>query len=71
MAGRRVCFDVPQDASGVRADNIHRVTPRCCPIAEGPEGDTAAHERAGWPVETAPGPASRFQRVAVAESSES
>ncbi|UUU23740.1 cold shock domain-containing protein [Streptomyces sp. DSM 40750] len=55
IAGRRVCFDVTLDAAGVRADNIRRLGSGCCPPAEGADGEAAAHEQAGWPVETAPG----------------
>ncbi|MFI8194840.1 cold shock domain-containing protein [Streptomyces sp. NPDC085946] len=54
-AGKRVCFDVTQDAAGVRADNVSPMTPVCCASAEGPGGDTAVQERAGWLAEKAPG----------------
>ncbi|MEV0375942.1 cold shock domain-containing protein [Streptomyces sp. NPDC050636] len=53
VAGRRVCFDITQDAAGVRADNIRRLTPGCFAPAEGPEGNKAARQEAGWLVETA------------------
>jgi cold shock CspA family protein len=55
VPGRRVCFDVTQDAAGVRADNIRRLTPGGCAPDEGSGGDTAAPERAGWLVETVSG----------------
>ncbi|MEV5432547.1 cold shock domain-containing protein [Streptomyces sp. NPDC052701] len=48
VAGKRVCFDVIQDAAGVRADNVRRMTPGCCVPPEGPGGDMAAQRRAGW-----------------------
>ncbi|MEV5434131.1 cold shock domain-containing protein [Streptomyces sp. NPDC052701] len=54
VAGKRVCFDVTQDAAGVRADNVRPMTLECRAPAEGPGGNTAAQERAGWLAETAP-----------------
>ncbi|WP_405506308.1 cold-shock protein [Streptomyces purpurascens] len=54
-AGSRVCFDVTQDADGVRADNIQPPTRLCCPPAERPQdGELVWMVPPGLPPRPAP-----------------
>ncbi|MGQ4390422.1 cold-shock protein [Streptomyces sp. SAS_270] len=48
VEGERVLFDLTQDSTGIRADNIHRLPPgTCCPREEG----SAEHTHAGPPAD--------------------